>query len=1081
MRLNYYLVLFLVLVGVFWSLFIPLSSRVANDFHYNFKELDRYFFNYPQTWRNTVITEGFGEYSVGTLWAWPKDFIYGIFSVLGLCPYILTSLIYTLPILIIGVFASFKLFYNKNISLEGIVASVVFFFTNTYFLLLVDGGQLNLAVTYSLLPLSYLFFKNSLANNQSIKDFYFYISILVISIFDIRILYLLIILIALDFILYSFIDIKKTSCRKLKRYFIIGLNSGIVLVGLNFYWILPSILAKHPTLPEGYSQVSQTSFLNFTTWKHALLILQPHWYLNVFGKVAPVRWEFLLIPVLAFLMPGIVVINKLIMLINIKNQKSKIKMKYQNLKIKSHLWSGWFGLAHHRRDVVFWTVVAVAGIFLTKGANPPFGEVYNFLFTNVPGFSLFRDSTKFFFLVALSYSVLIGYSVDFLSKKWKDSGQTRMTLRHAQGKLLQKHSWSEYLYRFPIRLGMTKEMIVPIVFIAYCLLLVSPVYTGRMTGMFLKPVYEKESFAVADIIEKDDSFSRIFFIPSRAPLGYSSPTHPSVEALRLLSKRPFAIGTVGTYEQFNYLREAPFMGELFAIAGIKYIYYPYPDTRRETLKQDNIDYYYAFLDQLTNLPWIEKRIYEPPVAVLQTKKTKDHIFLAENSYYVVGSDRIYDDLMEIPGFDLSNNALIFAEENPGVINEIDPNSKVVLYDKNETDLMMSMVDEDKFYFPASNIEREPSENIDRAQSSKLKAQNYNLKLKTEDNGTGKIWKRETTDFLWWRDFLQNKYGLDYQEFDFNGGWAIAEGDAIYDIPYTIYKNNETLFTRVMTSSRGGRIEFWQGEEKIGEIDTLDEDPEKVDIKLTGYKDVPDQISTYDKAEFGWSRVGKLTINNKQKTENDKNTLGVGGTDRKQETVNSKPLTIKTFGEINVINAIVTLSDGELDELEGKVEKLKDENRVMVVNPPSSLDKLGSTSLTTGVTTARQRKNDTPEVGETFINQKAISNKQETGVSYKRIDPTKYEVEITGLTKPSYLIFSETFDELWELNGQPAKKVYSLVNGFYVEKDGKYTLYFTPQKYVWPGLVVSGMTMVGIIGFLIISKQKTLNNKQKTIK
>ena len=237
--------------------------------------------------------------------------------------------------------------------------------------------------------------------------------------------------------------------------------------------------------------------------------------------------------------------------------------------------------------------------------------------------------------------------------------------------------------------------------------------------------------------------------------------------------------------------------------------------------------------------------------------------------------------------------------------------------------------------------------------------------------------------------------------------------------------------RVMESGRGGRVEFWQGEEKIGEVDTLMEEPEKVDVKLTGYKDIPDQITTFDKAEFGWKRIGKLEGDPSASTGTLQHPSSLRMTDS---------ITIKTYGEINVINAIVTISDEELEELQGKVEKLENEGRI--TNFDGSLKLAYELSHT---------PNSIPHI------------------AYTRVNPTKYEIEITGLQKPAYLIFSETFDELWELNGQPSKRVYSLLNGFYVDKDGKYTLFFTPQKYVWPGLVVSAVSLAFIIGLLSYRK------------
>ena len=503
---------------------------------------------------------------------------------------------------------------------------------------------------------------------------------------------------------------------------------------------------------------------------------------------------------------------------------------------------------------------------------------------------------------------------------------------------------------------------------------------------------------MADKIERDKDFGRVLWIPTKAPLGYSSPTHPSVEASRLVQKRPFAIGTVGTYEIFNFLREAPFMGGLFDIAGIRYIVYPFPDTRREELKQDNIDYYYAFLDQLSNLNWIDSNINEAPVAVLKTKKSQDHFFVAQNTFCVVGSDRIYREFVDVPNFELSNNSIIFMEEQPNLGTTIkDTPCTYVLYNKELIDLAVTFVDRSNFIFPADNLDFDPSTGP------------------SAGSGSTSWWKREGTDLVKWRDFLQQKYGVDNLDFDYGGGWAVAEGKKQLTINHQALTINNVLLARVMTSSRGGKVEFYQGNEKVGEIETKIDDPGEVEIKLTGYGDIADQAFEYDKAEFRWFEVGRLTISD-------------------------QPLTINTEGDMNVINALISVKPNDWAKLN---ENLKQD---VIVDWDELTDQ-----------------------------QKAllfVSYEDEVELSYQRISPTHYKVKVKGVKEPVTLAFSETYDPLWELRGQEPFPLYSLINGFTVWEDGEYDVYFSAQQYVLPGLYLSGLTVALIAVFLIRPKKKS---------
>lgn len=938
---NYLLLLLLILI--FWNWWLP-GVRVANDFPMISNKTLTEYFSVPFVWY-TSGSSGLGEYGVFTLWSWQQGLLLGLLAKIGLDLSVQERLVFIIPIIVVGIMGIKKLLKKYEIQESGIFLSTFFYLTTTYLLLLIDGGQLSIALVYSLFPLVYIFLLDAI--NGNLRDKLISILLLLlISTLDVRFLFVLLLLLFLRFVFMIFNEQGDGKLRLFRSWFLSGVLFGLFWFLLNLYWLLPML--RFPVSSSNFSLLTRNIGVQPTTWKHAVLLLQPQWYRNVFGAVPPINYAFILIPAIAFFATVIVFISKFV---------PKFKIPIREL--------------HQEKEVIFWTIVAFVGIFLTKGLNPPFGEVYGFLFAKIPGFSLFRDSTKFFFLVALSYSVLIAFSVDYLIRK----------------------------YNPIIKINKLKIRVIPAILVVYLLFLVSPVWLGKMTGMFSRPVYGNEFKRLWTIFDKDETFSRILWLPSIPPLGYLNTTHPALEGLRLLNSRPFIIGTVGVYEQLNFLREASFVGELLKVAGVKYLIYSYPDTRRVEMKKDNIDYYYAFLDQLANLPWMEKSMSDPPVPLLQTKETKDHLFITNNSLYIVGSDRIYWDLMKIDGFDLSNNAFIFAEEQPGLVNKIDKNSKIILYDKGNTDLLMSFVYNDNFYFPAKDLERDPS----------------------ASSGQEAWWKRDASDLVWWRDFLQTKYGIDNLDFDYNGGWAVGEGNVQLKITNDKWKKGEILYARVMKSNRSDKVEFWQGKEKMGELITQNRDPGKVDIKLSGYKDIPDKITTYNKADFNWFKVGEVVSS-------------------------SEPITIKSFGDINVINAITISTESELNSIASVIQELKNENRVIYWEDLSDIDK-----------------------------QKLFSRSLNNKLTYRRVNPTKYEIEIADLNIPSYLIFSETYNQLWELNGQPAKPVYSLVNGFYVDEPGNYTLFFTPQKSVYPGLAISGVTVFIIIGFLIYPKLRKMYN------
>jgi hypothetical protein len=925
LKKKYLLFLLAIVSIIYWRWWIP-GPRVATDYPYVSSSYLREQFDIPRVWQEKSA-EGLGEYTIFTLWSWPMSFLFGLFANLGLNFSTLERLLQIIPLILIGSFSIWKFLSKSNLSKNSKFVASIFYLANTYILLLVDGGQLMIGLAYVWFPYAYMKLKESL--NGGLRDRLISgLAVSVLVFFDIRFIFALLLLSLATFI-YELIFTRKVHVsRFINNWFKSGFVVSLVIIGLNFFWLSPLYLAPIPS--QVYDSLTQNSNLSFTTYKHALTMLQPHWYKNVFGKVAQLNPTFFLIPALVFMAPV--------------------------LKRKS-------------RKVWFWVLVAGLSVFLTKGSNPPLPGVYLWLFDNIPGFSLFRDSTKFFFLVALSYSVLIGFSINELEKKihWK------------------------------LKFLSNKITVLPLLIALYFILIVYPVWSGKMTGTFSEPYNQKEFVDSLKKIEEDTEFNRIFWIPSMAPMGHISANHPALEASRLVQKRPFVVGTVGKYELFNFLREAPHMDDLFSIAGVRYIAYPYPDTRREELKQDNVDYYYAFLDQLTSLSWVEKRISEPSVAVLKTKDSKDRFFVAQNTFCIVGSDSIYDDLKKIANFDLSENALIFLEENPGLGKMVKETlCTYLLYGKGELDLKMAYVDEVKFIYPSEHLDLDP--------------------------GVNGWWKRDTSDFLWWRHFLQEKYGLDYQEFDYGGGYAIAEGNREWSMVNDQWSSDNVLLARVMTSNRGGKIEFFQEDEKIGEINTKIEDPEKVEIKLTGYGEIEDQIFEYDKADFSWFEVGGLVSSDQE-------------------------LKVRTQGDINVVNSLISISEEEWNRINGSIDQYE------VIRWDELSDK---------------------ERVELFTK---ISN---LSVSYERINPTNYKVKVENVKSPVTLVFSQTYDPLWQISkiGSNDTKysypLYSLINGFTIDESGEYDIYFSAQKYVLPGLFISGACLIIILFLLLFIRRQKSN-------
>ncbi len=889
---KFTLVFIFIFAILFWVFWLP-GPRVATDYYLSTSEIVKDY-TFPWGWRENS-SDGLGTYTVGTLWSQPIHLLSRILLELNISVVWITKILLIL-FLAAGFFSIKRLLGYLQIKGMAKYTGVLFYLLNTYFLLLIDGGQLSLAFVYCLVPLCIYFYLKTMSEQSTKNRLNFIASLLTVSFLDIRFVFLLFLIFFIHILFSMAKTTKNTKLKLFKNIFITGILTVIFLILAHIYWILPTFFSHSIQLPQTYERSSQVDFLSWSSLAHSLFMQQPHWYKNIFGNISNVGLEFSMIPILVFL----TIILK---------RKDKV--------------------------VGFWLIIAILGIFLSKGSKEPFGGIYTWAFTNIPGFSLFRDPVKFYLLTALSYSILISISISEISKF--DTSK-----------------------KFINRL----VKLIPILTLVYLILLAWPLYFKQMTGMFSEPSYEQEFFQQSEILSKDFGFSRIVWIPVQKPLGFASTNHPSIGAIRLSQKRPFEVGITGTYETLNFLRDTPFMGEIFDIAGIGYINYPYLDVKRDEMSFDNRKYFYTFLNQLSKLSWLEK-VPESKIPLFKTTHHQDRFFIAPNVWWVIGSDKIYNEATKSSNLKLANNALIFSEEYSGLGAEISnlPNVKIILQNKTAIDLAASFIQK-TLIFPAKQLKFDP------------------------DLNSG-WWKREASDLINWRDFLQSKYGINNQDFDLGGGWAVGEGNKQLKIEVSkkgkeSLREGNVLLARVMESTRSGSLSFYQDDQLIG---TLNTEKEGNNIR--------------------WFEIGQLRKSDGQ-------------------------LRILSFGDINVVNALAILDAKDWQVLKNKAVLLK--GRIMDFNEMNA------------------------------------SSSGVPKISYQKINPTKYVVNINGLTKSSLLIFSQNYDRSWKINNQEPLPIYSLLNGFAVNTDGRYVIEFEPQKYINLGLIISIFTM-SILILLIIKYSK----------
>lgn len=140
--------------------------------------------------------------------------------------------------------------------------------------------------------------------------------------------------------------------------------------------------------------------------------------------------------------------------------------------------------------------------------------------------------------------------------------------------------------------------------------------------------------------------------------------------------------------------------------------------------------------------------------------------------------------------------------------------------------------------------------------------------------------------------------------------------------------------------------------------------------------------------------------------------------------------------------------------------------------------------------------DEPYTGQPYtgpnLNKNNFGNLQEDEspgylVSYKKINPTKYVIEMENVTRPYVLSLAESYDPLWiayTSNNQSSNNkegnttnqfktnsipLFSIVNGFQINKTGSYTLNieYEPQYWFLTGAKISAAAVIILLAITII--------------
>ena len=539
----------------------------------------------------------------------------------------------------------------------------------------------------------------------------------------------------------------------------------------------------------------------------------------------------------------------------------------------------------------------------------------------------------------------------------------------------------------------------------YLLWLIKPALLHKVGGTFETTEIPQDYQVLADFLAEDKDFSRTFWLPRKDNFGFYSWLHPSVFAEDFVceAREKRPLSSLMT-DKYNFLSyfQNPAAREIFKILGLKYVIVPF-DSQEEIFLSDRK---------------YDERKYQRRIDILD----KVPWLSTKGQAFRIG---LYEADFETKHF-FPAKSVFFVVGADDLYQEIPTSPDFQLSDAG-------------FYFFEENFGEKPKLNEnDVLVFNKKNKNDLTLSFLENEYAYPFFPFLKEKDVPGWQaiDLVNSARttGLGNIGFDFGQNMVLSRDSGSFKFSFDVSRDGECeIFIRVLANRFGGELQLTHEPDPmfIGTVQGSASRRSPAGKEATGVSACGStldnnkcvRVETKGKAdEFVWKKIGSDIFLSKGKHE----------------------LFVKNRRGLNALNLLAVLPKEKFLEYQKRAEEyLGNQNVFYIFN------------------------ND-----EEFKIPEEILGKETPEVSSKMLSLTKYLVEIGNAKEPFWLVFSETFHSLWEAKIGQEKitpvKLFSAINGFYIDKTGDFeiTVEFKPQRYVYWGMMGSGITLLIIILFFI---------------
>lgn len=420
---------------------------------------------FPSIWDTSLST---GSYNIVQAISYPALWLQGILASLHLEWTLSERLLWIFPAIAVpsaSTYALALLLFRRH--LVACVAAL-YMVTNSYMFVLYEGGQFGVALAFGCMPLALWAYLRGQQHGGISRYMLTGLVMSIQTIFDIRSTYMTLGILLL-YGLFSCIDVLADARARSLRQALLACGlphltmALMTLICLQLWWLLPALFVRAPALPAGYGDVTGVLPLSHMQIDNGLALFHPFWFANNL-RIYPINPFFWCIPLLIFAL--------------------LLRRRYD-------------------RQVLFLLSLSLLAIFLVKGANGPADGVYPWLFTHLPGFSTFRDPSRFYQPLVLAYALLLGLAASVWYQRMTAgmSAWRRLSMLASLGLFLLVAGFPAY-----------------------------PALVGQARGALTINNRPVDYTRFNDFIDRQPGFFRVLWAPARPRFATFSVAHPALDA-----------------------------------------------------------------------------------------------------------------------------------------------------------------------------------------------------------------------------------------------------------------------------------------------------------------------------------------------------------------------------------------------------------------------------------------------------------------------------------------------------------------------------------------------------------------------